>query len=140
MRIKSLSLWHTVGIMLIEIWERLRGYDKWIQTEATIKSSQIDEVIVTDTRSRQPIYGWQGNEEIAWIDRDGVQQCEPMTVPENSPVFKMYDGNTVVIRYSPADPSDFYVREQLRYQVKLGAKVLAAVLVAVGVALMMVLN
>jgi hypothetical protein len=26
-------------IMLIEIWERLRGYDKWIQTEATVQSS-----------------------------------------------------------------------------------------------------
>jgi hypothetical protein len=26
-------MWHPGAIMLIEIWERLRGYDKWIQTE-----------------------------------------------------------------------------------------------------------
>ena len=121
--------------MLIEIWERLRGYDKWIQTEATIESSHI-----SATRSGKPVYGWQGNEEISWIDKDGVQQCEPLAVPENSPVFKMYDGNSLAIRYNPADSTDFYVREQLRYQVKLGAKVLAAVLVAVGVILVIVLN
>jgi hypothetical protein len=27
--------------MLIEIWERLRGYDKWIKTEATVQSSEL---------------------------------------------------------------------------------------------------
>jgi hypothetical protein len=126
--------------MLIEIWERLRGYDKWVQTEATIKSSHLDEVIVAATRSGEPIYGWQGNEEISWVDKDGVQQCEPLAVSENSPVFKMYDGNPVVIRYNPASPYNFYVREQLRYQVNLGAKILLASLVAAGVILAMILN
>lgn len=25
--------------MLIEMWERLRGYNKWVETQATVKSS-----------------------------------------------------------------------------------------------------
>jgi Protein of unknown function (DUF3592) len=126
------------AIMLIELWERLRGYDKWIETEATIKSSRIDEVVVAATRSGKPVYGWQGNEEISWVDKDGAQQCEPLVVKESSPVFKMYDGNPLVIRYNPACPYDFYVREQLRYQVTLGAKVLLALLVAVGVGVILI--
>ncbi|MGA7339917.1 MAG: DUF3592 domain-containing protein [Terracidiphilus sp.] len=126
--------------MLIEIWERLRGYDKWIQTEAAVQSSHIDEVVVAATRSGKPIYGWQGNEEVSWVDKDGVRQCEPLAVSESSPVFKLYDGNPLVIRYNPASPCDFYVREQLRYQVNLGAKVSLAVLVAAGAILLVVLN
>jgi len=39
-----------VYIMLIEIWEHLRGYDKWIQTEATIQSSDLAEVDLSDIR------------------------------------------------------------------------------------------
>ncbi len=126
--------------MLIETWERLRGYDKWIQTEATIKSSSVDEVIVATSRDGTPIYAWQGNEEISWVDKDGSKQCEPLTVSENSPVFKMYDGNPLVIRYNPAFPYIFYVREQLRYKVNLGAKVFLAGLVTVGLILAIVLN
>lgn len=127
------------AIMLIEVWERLRGYDKLVQTEATIKSSH-DEVVVAATRSGKPIYGWQGNEEISWVDKDGVQQCEPLAVSESSPVFKMYDGNSLVIRYNPGSPDDFYVREQLRYRVNLGVKVLLALLIAASVILIIVLN
>jgi hypothetical protein len=126
--------------MLIEIWERLRGYDKWIETEATIESSHLDEVIAGATRSGKPIYEWQGNEEISWVDKDGVQQCEPLAVSENSPVFQMYEGNPLVIRYNPDSPSDFYVREQLRYQLKIGMRVFAAILVAVCVILVIVRN
>jgi hypothetical protein len=36
--------------MLIELWEHLRGYDKWIQTEATIQSTDLAEVELGDIR------------------------------------------------------------------------------------------
>jgi hypothetical protein len=35
--------------MLIEIWERLRGYDKWIETEAKIESSKVEEEIIRNS-------------------------------------------------------------------------------------------
>jgi hypothetical protein len=38
-------MWQTKAIMLIEIWERLRGYDKWVQTEAKVESSQVEETV-----------------------------------------------------------------------------------------------
>jgi len=121
--------------MLIEIWERLRGYDKWIETAATIKSSKLEEVVVSARKDGTPIYGWQGDEEIVWTDRDGDKQCEQLEVMEDSPVFQLYDGNPVVIRYNPANPSHFYVREQLRYEVRRSSKVILVVLVVIGIVL-----
>jgi hypothetical protein len=41
------------AIMLIEIWERLRGYDKWVQTEAKIESSNLEEVKTYDINGNQ---------------------------------------------------------------------------------------
>jgi hypothetical protein len=127
--------------MLIEIWERLRGYDKWIQAQAILKVSEVEEVVVGHTRPEDlPIYEWRGNEEIFWTDQAGVAQCEPLAVSENSPIFKMYDGNPIIIRYNPASPSEFYVREQLRYQVNLRARFALAVLLALCVILVIVRN
>jgi len=30
--------------MLIELWERLRGYDKWIEANAKISSSDMEKI------------------------------------------------------------------------------------------------
>jgi hypothetical protein len=53
-----------------------------------------------------------------------VEQCEPLTVSEGSPVFQCIEGNAVRIRYNPADSGDFYVREQLQYEVSRSAKII----------------
>jgi len=37
-------LWQTKAIMLIEIWERLRGYCKWIRAKARTETSKIKEI------------------------------------------------------------------------------------------------
>jgi len=29
--------------MLIKLWERIRGYDRWVQTDATIESSAMED-------------------------------------------------------------------------------------------------
>jgi hypothetical protein len=89
--------------MLIEIWERLRGYDTWIETEATIKSSKIEQVVRRKSKG-QIIYGWDGNKEIAWIDQAGIQQSEMFEVKDSPFVFKMHDRSPVVIRYNPVSP------------------------------------
>jgi hypothetical protein len=36
------------AIMLIELWERLRGYDKWVETQAMIKSARAGQVEVAE--------------------------------------------------------------------------------------------
>ena len=40
--------------MLIEIWERPHGYDKWVQTEAKIESSDVE-------KRKRPITDRYGN-------------------------------------------------------------------------------
>jgi hypothetical protein len=37
--------------MQTEFWERLRGYDKWMPTEATVKSSRLADVQVFSDNS-----------------------------------------------------------------------------------------
>jgi hypothetical protein len=101
--------------MLIEIWERLRGYDKWTQTEATIRSSDLKEVEVGRSRARrysdsEPIYEWQSICVLAWTDAFGKSHTAEYTVSENSPLFQLYDGQKTTIRYNPANPEQFYLR------------------------------
>ena len=110
--------------MLTKIWERIRGYDKWVEATATIKSSQLEQQVVGNDKLGRPFYGWRGDEELVWTDKSGGQQCEPLSVTEGSPVFQCVEGNAVTIRYNPADFGDFYVREQLQYQVSRIAKIL----------------
>lgn len=110
--------------MLIEWWEKLRGYDKWVETTATIKSSELEQQIVGHDKLGRPFYGWRGDEELVWTDKSGVEQSEPLSVSEGSPVFQCFEGNALRIRYNPADSGEFYVREQLQYQVNRNAKIL----------------
>jgi hypothetical protein len=103
-------LWNTVGTMLIEMWERLRGYDKWVETEAAIKSSELAEVEVRRIRPNrfseaEPVDEWHSTCELAWTDKAGTQHTDQFEVAEGSPLFQLYDGQTVNIRYDPANPS-----------------------------------
>ena len=123
--------------MFIEIWERLRGYDTWIEAEATIKSSKIEQVVRRKSKG-QIIFGWDWNKEIAWVDQAGIQQSEMFEVKDSPFVFKMHDRSRVFIRYNPISPSDFYIREHIRYQVSLAAKITLALLAAIGALLVIV--
>lgn len=101
------------NIMLIEIWERMRGYDKWTPVEAMILSSKLDDVEVADMPQRYgggKIYEWQSTCVISWKDSNGKEHKTGFEVSENSPLFQLYDGQTVTIRYNPANPDEFYQR------------------------------
>jgi hypothetical protein len=123
--------------MLIEFWEKFRGYNKWVDATATIKSSKLNEQVVGHDRAGRAFYGWFGDEWLTWKDSSGVEQSEPMTVSEDSPVFQCIEGNTIVVRYNPADPSEFYIREQLKYQLNRAVKIILwiSVVIAAVVAL-----
>ncbi len=113
--------------MLIEVWERLRGYDKWPQAVATIESSKLEEV--EEYQRRGPSrYRWQGDEELVWLDQSGTTRRESIAVGEDSPIFRLYEGKPVTVRYSPSIPAEFHVREHLRYQVNRASKAIAFIL------------
>jgi len=101
--------------MLIEIWERLRGYDKWIQTEATIKSSNLAEVEIGRILNGRwfnsdPVDEWKSSCMLTWVDNSGNPHENEFEVAEDSPLFQLYDGQTVTIRYNPTNPDQFYLR------------------------------
>ena len=109
-------------IMLIELWERLRGYDKWIEAEATIQSSNLTEERIGEEKHRftedEPIYEWQSMNSVAWKDLTGQLHTGQYRVSENSSLFQVYDGQTVKIRYSPNNPDKFYLRGVIQSNTK----------------------
>jgi hypothetical protein len=111
------SMWHTGAIMLIEVWERLRGYDKWLQTEATIESSKVEEQPITNRSGAVMDYAYSSGDVLTWTDGNGEKQYADFSVPEESPLFQLIGGETVTIRYNPAKPDEFYYRELLRTKV-----------------------
>ena|ERR1019366_10273860 len=99
--------------MLIEIWERLRGYDKWVQSLATIRSSTIAQVGFGDV-GQQPTpegspLGWESTCNICWVDQQGKQHGANFVVDEASPLYQLTDGDTVSIRFNPRSPDEFYL-------------------------------
>jgi hypothetical protein len=117
--------------MLIEIWERLCGYDKWIQREATIKSSRLADVQVFNSPAARE---WRSASTLAWKDEAGQQHTATYEVTDNSSLFQLYEGQTVTIRCNPADPNKFYLPGVLKSRVMSGIKwtVLAVVGAAVA--------
>jgi hypothetical protein len=75
--------------MSIKIWECLRGYDRWIETEAAIRSSGLAEVeaVLSGDTGRTPSYEWRGYEELVRLDREGNEYRKGLAVSENSPLF-----------------------------------------------------
>jgi hypothetical protein len=121
--------------MLIEIWERLRGYDKWIQAEATIKSSQL----ARSASEGPPMLEWQSTCVLLWKDSSGQEHTSVFEVRDNSPLFQLYDGQTVVIRYNPANANEFYLPGVLKSRVMSRIKWTAATIVTAAVALFILL-
>lgn len=107
--------------MLIEIWERLRGYDKWIQTEATITASDLTEEEVRTVHSEvggdEAMTEWRSTCNIAWTDMFRTPHSAAYIVSEGSPLFELFEGQTVTIRYNPAYPAQYYLRAELRSKV-----------------------
>jgi hypothetical protein len=111
--------------MLIEIWERLRGYDKWIQTEARVESSKVE-------KRKDSYGGWVATNVISWKDQSGETQTSGFSVPGDSPLYQLIGGETVTIRYDPAKPNEHYFRELLRSKVRTVFQTAIIVLILVG--------
>lgn len=98
--------------MLIEIWEHLRGYDKWTPAIATVQSTELSRVgEIGNDKSKPPVaLGWESVCEIKWKDQDQAERAAVFRVYEESPLYQLVEGNTVDIRFNPANPSEYYLR------------------------------
>ena len=105
-----------IAIMLIEIWERLRGYDKWVQAEAKIESSDVNKTPVRD-RGQVVGYSYSSGDTLTWTDASGEKQYATFSVPDDSPLYQLIGGESVTIRYNPANPEQYYFRELLRTRI-----------------------
>jgi len=88
--------------------------DKWPEAEAKILSSEIREPLAADfdlAPSSSLDLECESSCAISWIDSSGKEHTSEYGVPEYSPLFQLYDGQTVTIRYNPSNPDEFYLRE-----------------------------
>lgn len=109
---KSRPLWHTGAAMLTEIWEKVRGYDKWTKTEATVISSVPKPSGILDggKAGKNPsATQWNAAVRIGWKDVAGEAYSEQFEVGEDSPLYQLCEGNTLYIRVNPKRPTQFYV-------------------------------
>jgi hypothetical protein len=115
--------------MLIEIWEHLRGYDKWTRTNAVVCRSGTEKI---EQHSRSgTYYTTEAGDVIEWTDQTGGKQYADFNAPEGSRLFQLTQGDSVEIRYNPAKPDDFYYRDLVKMKVRRAAlSALAVVLVA----------
>jgi hypothetical protein len=54
---------------------------------------------------------WQSTCGITWKDASGNLHSAKYKVAENSPLFQLYDGQSLTIRYNPKNPDQFYQRD-----------------------------
>ena len=116
--------------MLTGIWERLRGYDKWVAAEATIESSKMKETPHMD-RSGNLTYTYDSRDVLLWTDKHGEGQRAYFEVPDDSPLYQLVGGEKLNIRYNPDDPEQYYFRELLQTRVRTFVKRAAAILIFV---------
>jgi hypothetical protein len=102
--------------MLIEFWERLRGYDKWVATIARFESADLENHVHTD-RAGNVSYTWTSFDTLLWTDTHGTEHSADFRVPDDSPIYQMIDGDKVTIRYNPTRPDRYYYRELLQTRV-----------------------
>ncbi|MGA3009384.1 MAG: DUF3592 domain-containing protein [Terracidiphilus sp.] len=100
--------------MLIEILEWLYGYDKWIETEATIESTAVVLFSGSLTHHRD---NWCDHV-IRWTDRSGERHRATFIAGELSPFFQSVEGTTFTIRFNPVHPEEYYHRALLRRDIR----------------------
>ena len=111
--------------MLIEILERLYGYDKWIEAEATIESTAEVLFSRSSTIHRD---NWCDHV-VRWTDGSGETHRATFIAGELSPFFQLVEGTTFTIRFNPVHPGEYYHRALLRRDIRRTALVAIFVLV-----------
>jgi hypothetical protein len=95
--------------MLIEIWERLRGYDKWIETEAYVYSAAEIRKKLGKRCQVSPSSQFSG-ELLVWMDDYEQARVSTFVTHETSPLYQLLEGESISIRYNPLKPDHYYCR------------------------------
>ena len=99
--------------MLIEMWGRLRGFDKWVEAEATITAADMEQTAHMD-RGGNVSYTYGSGDEITWTDELCQKHSADFKVSDDSPLYQLVGGENVTIRYNPSNPDEYYYPELLR--------------------------
>jgi hypothetical protein len=102
--------------MLIELWERYRGYNHWVPTEATIESSQMEDHEYTYRGQTSHVY--ESGDTLVWIDRQGNRRTGDCEVPDDSSLYQFVGGEKVAIRYNPENPDEYYFPDLLKARLR----------------------
>lgn len=117
--------------MLIELWERLRGYHEWVETEANIESFQTVRKRLGRS-DRIPRTRNVSSDLLVWRDQHGRRHYGPFVNLDTSPLYQLLEGETIRIRYDPANPDRYYNRAYFLAWVTFATKATAAVALAGG--------
>jgi hypothetical protein len=117
--------------MLIEIWERLRGYDKWIPVEAKVFSAREIRKKLGKRFQVSPTSRFSG-ELLVWKDMEGEAHLGAFVTHETSPLYQLLEGESIAICYSPAKPDHCYCRPHFISWVALITKAILALVICGG--------
>jgi hypothetical protein len=115
--------------MLIELWERLRGYDKWIETEARVESAAKIRNALGKRYQESPDSRVSG-QLLVWKDQYNRTQWGAFITHDTSPLYQLLEGETITIRYAPKRPGRYYCRPHSLSWAALIAKGILALAVA----------
>ena len=76
----------------------------------------------------------QSTSVITWNDESGNLYRSQYTVTKPSPLFEMYGGEKLPIRYNPANPRDFCIRELRQGEMSSTLKKALSVILAIAAA------
>ncbi|HEX7729442.1 MAG TPA: hypothetical protein VF392_10430 [Terracidiphilus sp.] len=100
--------------MLIEIWEKLRGYDKWVKSTAVVESVITEKVWVASYyrlfKSPHKVFEFWTLMQLSYPDGAGALHSAQLRVSPLSPIFQLEKGDLVEIGVAPANPSRIHVR------------------------------
>ena len=84
---------------MIELWEKLRGYDKWVEGEGRVVEASVDKGELSSKVVCR----------IAWKDQTGQEHETRIDADEESPLFQLSEEDAVKIRFNPARPEEVYI-------------------------------
>jgi len=132
------TLWQTGAKMLIEVWEKFRGYDKWVNATAMIERSDVEKTPYNN-RDGSVSYFYGAGDTIAWV-ADGTKHYADFNVEEGSPLFQLVGGESVAIRYNPKNPDEFYYRDLLKSRVNRFCRGVFVALVFIAILIIVLLR
>lgn len=117
--------------MLIELWERLRGYDKWTEADAAIVSFESVRKKL-GVRALKRGSSSFSSDLLSWTDDRGKRHFGAFINQDISPLYQMLEGETIRICYDPANPDRYYNRKYFVHWVATIAKAIAALAIGGG--------